>query len=266
LARLRDLFNDPLLTPSVTGKGMVPTVRGLAMKEPLRLALHMIQDVVGQSPIFDPLVSKRTFTVAANDNAGAMIGTKLIQALQPVYSGLRLALRSINATTLPDHLERGEIDLALVSENAIPKWFNSQALVQERFRLGQRKGHPRGTGPLSMEQYASLRHVMVSTSGGFHGFIDDVLHQRGAGREVIVSVQYYSLVPLILETTDIVCTLPARFLDRFSDRLDSFELPFATQEFTLFSTWHARFDNDPAHRWLRERIATCLSDDAGIVG
>jgi DNA-binding transcriptional LysR family regulator len=75
-----------------------------------------------------------------------------------------------------------------------------------------------------------------------------------------VSVQFYSVVPLILQSTDLVCTLPARFLSRYSDTLTALALPFDAGRFTLHATWHPRFDQDPGHAWLRRQLAMCGED------
>jgi hypothetical protein len=42
--------------------------------------------------------------------------------------------------------------------------------------------------------------------------------------------------------------------------LDAFRLPFETRRFTLHATWHARFDRDPGHAWLRRQLAACAAD------
>ncbi|MCQ9616536.1 LysR family transcriptional regulator [Paenalcaligenes niemegkensis] len=50
LSRLRELFQDPLLVPSETGRGMVPTERALALRPALADALVRLRDAVAQSP------------------------------------------------------------------------------------------------------------------------------------------------------------------------------------------------------------------------
>jgi hypothetical protein len=30
--------------------------------------------------------------------------------------------------------------------------------------------------------------------------------------------------------------------------------------FSLYATWHARFDKDPGHAWLRQQLALCAAD------
>ena len=63
-------------------------------------------------------------------------------------------------------------------------------------------------------------------------------------------------MPTILVQTELISSLPARFLRNFADRLDLFELPFETPEFARADAWHPRSDNNPAHRWLRQQLDT----------
>jgi DNA-binding transcriptional LysR family regulator len=262
LARLRDVFRDQLLTPAASGKGMVLTPRGAELREPLRHALQHLEDVVSKPAVFEAAKSDRTFTVGANDNATAIIGSRLIAVVRDNgLSGIRLAFRGIDFARLIDQLETGEIDVALISKTALPRSLPHQPLLEEEFMMAQRKDHPRGLRRPSLKDYTRLDHVIVSgEGGGFHGFIDDVLSEKGLARRVGVSVQYYSVVPLILQTTDLVCTLPARFLSRYQATLTSLRLPFDTRRFSLYATWHARFDQDPGHRWLRRQLAACAAD------
>lgn len=262
LARLRDVFGDQLLTPAASGKGMVLTPRGSELREPLRLALQHLADVVSKPSAFDPAKSERTFTIGANDNATAIIGSRLVALTRrDGLSGIRLAFRGIDATKLTDQLETGEIDVALVSKSAVPNNMPNRPLLEEKFMMAQRHDHPRGLRPPSLREYARLDHVIVSgDGGGFRGFIDDVLAASGLTRRVGVSVQQYSVVPLLLQSTDLVCTLPLRFLNRYRNTLRALRLPFDTRPFTLHATWHARFDNDPGHAWLRRQLETCAMD------
>jgi DNA-binding transcriptional LysR family regulator len=262
LARLRDVFGDQLLTPAASGKGMVLTPRGLALKEPLREALQRLEDVVKKPPSFDPKKSERTFSIGANDNASAIIAARLSQKLRHGGAAqVRLAFRAVDFSRLSDQLETGEIDIALISRKALPGGMPHQPLLDERFMMAQRKRHPRGARRLSLREYASLEHVIVSgDGGGFRSFVDDILDEKGLTRRVALSVQYYSIVPMILQSTNFVCTLPARFLARYASTLASFELPFDAGRFSLYATWHARFDNDPGHAWLRRQLASSAED------
>jgi DNA-binding transcriptional LysR family regulator len=219
--------------------------------------LRDLETLVKRSAAFDPLTANRAFTIAANDNAIIMLGLDLIDRIHCAAGpGIRIAFRappSDQATTL---LERGDLDLLIGSEKSLPSGMKAVKLFTDRYRMAQRRGHPRGDGPLSLTEYCRLKHVLVSSSGqSFHGFIDEKLKFLGASRTVAVSVHQYNLAPMVVAGSDYVCTLPERFLSRFSDRLDSFELPFETETFSLLAAWHPRSHADPAHVWLRERLS-----------
>lgn len=255
LSRLRDLFGDPLLTPALSGKGMILTPHGARLQEPLRLALQALEDVINHTPEFDPLTAERTFCIAANDNGGAIIGPRLIQLTREAgCQGIRFAFRGLDKARLAEQLENGEVDVALTGKDSVAK-ASQQPLLEEEFRMAQRIGHPRGTGPLSLEQYTQLEHVIVSgDGGGFYGFVDEALAKQGYSRRVGVSVQYYSLVPVMLQATDLVCTLPAQFLARYAETLESFPLPVEVRRYSLYAAWHSRFDKDAGHCWLRTML------------
>jgi len=261
LARLRQIFGDPLLIPAETGRGMTRSTRALELMEPLHLALKNLEAVVRHQPSFDPHTDHHSFVIAANDNATAVLGQRLMEQLSTLAGpGVRIAFVVADQPSMATRLERGEIDLLLGSERMVPESMKARKLFDEHFVVVQRKGHPRGTAPLDLDTYCALNHVLVSTSGGsFHGFMDEHLEALGRERRVVLSVQHFTLVPELLARTDYVSTLPARFVERYRERLDIFDLPFEARGFTLFAAWPPRSQGDPAHVWLRDTLAALAS-------
>ncbi|WP_153141237.1 LysR family transcriptional regulator [Paraburkholderia agricolaris] len=257
LARLRQIFGDPLLLPAETGRGMTRTARALELMTPLHAALKNLEAVVRHQSAFDPLSDTRRFAIAAHDNATAVLGMRLMERL-PALAGPRVRVAFVmgDQPITASRLENGEIDLLLGSDRMIPPSMKARKLYDEHFVFVQRKGHPRGTAPLDLDTYCTLDHVLVSTSGGsFHGFMDEHLDELGRERHVALSVQHFTLVPELLSKTDYVSTLPSRFAARYADRLDTFALPFDARGFTLYAAWHPRNQADPALVWLRETLA-----------
>jgi DNA-binding transcriptional LysR family regulator len=257
LARLRDLFRDPLLVPSRTGRGMIPTARALELRIPLHVALKQLETVIKRPPAFNPLTADRSFAIAASDNATVVLGAGLIEHVQRVAGpGVRVSFRTPSVDLIAAQLERGEVDLLIGSERMVPDDMKTLWLVDERYLMAQRKGHPRGKKRLDLKTYCGLSHVLVSTSGGsFRGDIDEQLERIGRRRKVVLSIHQFILAPMFLRITDYVATLPARFLDRFADELDTFELPFKARGFTLSAAWHPRNQADPGHIWLRKQVS-----------
>ncbi|WP_183085355.1 LysR family transcriptional regulator [Trinickia fusca] len=265
LARLRRIFGDPLLIPSPGGRGMTRSARAVELTLPLRDVLKQLEAVVRQQPAFDPFADTRHFTIAASDQAIAVLGFQLMQSwAEHVGPGVQLAFVLAEQSTCVERFERGEIDLLIGSERMIPAWTKARKLYDEHFVFVQRKGHPRGLAPLDLDSYCALGHVLVSTSGGsFFGFMDEHLQSLGRARRVVLSVQHFTLVPELLARTDYVSTLPSRLATRYRDVLDVFELPFEARGFSFFAAWHPRNQADPGSVWLRERLAQIAADWQG---
>jgi len=260
LARLRELTNDPLLIPAKHGRGMTPTARALAIREPLRAALHELQSALTRGVDFDPSQDKRTFHILASDNGVVMVGLDLVRRVATQAPHVRLAFHAVPADISGTWLSNGKADLLIAADFLTPAGMRRQQLLSERYVMAQRKGHPRGVTPPDLDTYCTLGHVIVSGDGGnFHGFMDDVIARTGRTRQVAVSVQQYHLAPLMLEATDYVCALPERFLQRFSDRLDLLPLPVEVGGFELTAAWHPRHDADAAHTWLRGELFAAAS-------
>ena len=255
LARLRQVLDDPLLVPAERGRGMRLTPRAAQLKSPLHELLTRLEDLVEAPYAFDPGTAKRDFTIAINDNAAMTIGLDLIERIRKQsYVGLRLAMLQIPRDEVLDLAARGRIDLVIGTRAFMPPGLRTHDLVDDRFQVAQRKGHPRGTAAMTLEQYCAYEHVLVSTNGSYHSGIDDFLAELGHYRHTTVSVQYYTAVPPILERTNCLATLPERFLHRFDHMIDRFDLPFAFDPFQLQVGWHPRFDEDLGHQWLREQL------------
>jgi DNA-binding transcriptional LysR family regulator len=102
--------------------------------------------------------------------------------------------------------------------------------------------------------YGQPQTRVYSGIGSFRGDIDEQLDKLGGHRRVVLSVHQFVLVPLILRMTDYVAALPSRLLERFSDELDTFELPFLARGYTVSMAWHQRNHADQGHIWLRNQI------------
>jgi DNA-binding transcriptional LysR family regulator len=256
LARLRDLFGDPLLVPASSGRGMTPTPRALAMRGALRAALANLQELVEGPPAFDPRTSRRTFKLVANDNAAMMVGAALVGRIRALGAvNVRIAFLHPNARPLGERLELGEADLGLGSGIGAGEGIIRRRLFGERFMTAQRKEHPRGRGPLDLDAYCRHGHLIISAEGGgFGSAVDRALAAIGRRRQVAVSVQTYALAPEMLVRSDLLCTLPSRFLKLCDDRLDVFETPIDLPEFELAAFWHPRVQTDAAQAWLRDRV------------
>ncbi|GGY21813.1 LysR family transcriptional regulator [Paludibacterium paludis] len=88
LAKLRNVFDDPLLLPGP--RGMRPTARADELREPLRQALDALERAVTPGRVFDPALASHTWRVAATDYGASTILLPALADLREAAPGTRL--------------------------------------------------------------------------------------------------------------------------------------------------------------------------------
>lgn len=255
LSRLRELFQDPLLVPSETGRGMVPTERAIALRSSLSDALFMLRDAVAQPHEFDPKTSTRTFVVATNDSVFTIVALDVMAEVMSYGNPeLRMAVVPADDAGLVERMARREVDLFLGDIDKVPDTLKARFLLSDDFVLAQRRGHPRGTGAPDLAEYCALHHIVVSSRADFSTPVDAVLAKLGVVRSVVATVPSYNQVALVLSQTDGVASLPQKLLQRYAAFVDLIPLPFGIPSFRLAMAWHPRAQSDPAGIWIRDRF------------
>lgn len=256
LARLRDIFGDPLLLPGP--RGMRPTQRADALREPLRQALESLERAVSPARPFDPAAATQTWRVAATDYGESTIVLPALNGLRAAAPGTRLAVLELVPLRIARQAEQGEIDLAFHTSEGAPPGMRRKLLFAERYVLVGRAGHPRLKRRPTLAQFCQLDHVIVSPDGGgFSGITDEVLSKAGLTRRVVLSVPHFLFVMSAVASSDLVAMLPARLV-RSVDALQVVEPPVDVPGFEMAMLWHERSHRDPAHQWLREHIAASV--------
>lgn len=266
LQRLRDHFGDPLLVR--VGHDMVPTSLGTALAEPVRASLQAVQRVLSPPDAFIPATARGMITMAMPEYTHTSVAVPLIERLQHAAPGLDLRIRPLRASTAAQ-LVRGEVLLAIVPDlsrlPSLPKPDVSDFVLRPLFRdrhMVARAAAPPGQThpPWTLESYASARHVMVTAAEeNDSGFVDAVLRQHGHTRRVVVTVPGFLRAVRTVATTDLITTLPERFLRDTGYALDIQPAPCELPELSLLVAWHPRETANPQLQWLREQIAECVA-------
>jgi DNA-binding transcriptional LysR family regulator len=253
LARLRDLFGDPLLIPQA--RGVIPTQRALDLMVPLKQALADLENLVKPGAAFDPKTTTATIRIATTGAIHFTLCVPLIRTVREQAPTLRLALHQLDIRQAARQLEEGDIDLVIIGSALLNPLWKSRQVMKEELVTVLSKRHPAATQPMDLDLFCRLEHLLVSPqSGGFRGSVDEILAGLGRSRRVAMSVQNFMVVPFILEATDLVSTLPSYLSRSFPDTLVVIKPPFDLPSFAIHTAWHPRSHNDPAHQWVRQRI------------
>ena len=254
LARLRDLFNDPLFVR--TSKGMVPTALATAAAGPIRSALDQIKSVLTFEPMFDSAQSDRIFTIGLSDYASFLLLPGLLERIESCAPNIRLIARNTNHVSGLSMIDAGDVELIVGNFPDTMQYMSENFLFMEDFVCAGRRDHPALTDNLDIETYLGLRHLHVSLKGEPQGYIDDILRLHGFYRNVVATVSHFLIAPFLLVSTDAIATEPRRILKPLGKLLNLklIRPPIDIPVFKITQIWHKRYDTDPGHQWLRNLI------------
>jgi DNA-binding transcriptional LysR family regulator len=258
LARLRHMLKDDLFVR--TPEGMLPTPRAERMAGPVRAALQELQVTVG-SDEFDPLQASRSFTIAANNYGARAVVPGLIRRVAKLAPSVVLDVRPSGTLHVLDQLDSGGVELALNTLTDGGDRFKCVGLMEDEYVAIVASDHPvAAETDLSIERFAALQHVTVTSSGDDTHFIDDALAEHGLTRHVSARVPLHSLILMLIDS-EAVAVVPRRVAADLVVicPLAMRPLPFPSPRVALSMIWHRRLDNDPAHRWLRGTVRAAVT-------
>lgn len=260
LKRLRTALQDELFVR--TYQGMEPTPYALQLAEPVTLAIQTLRDALGRQDVFDPLTCNRRFIMAMTDIGEIYFMPKLMDALAELAPGCTISTLRNTADTLAEGLQNGTIDLAVGLLPHLQAGFFQRRLFHHRYVCLCRAGHPATQEPLTVERFTRYDHVKVVAANTGHGEVDAFYARAGVVRNVRLEVPHFVAVGHILQRTDLLATVPERFATSCEGPFNLCILPPPVElpniEINLF--WHARFNKDPANRWLRQLMFDLFSD------
>jgi len=256
LSELRHLLGDPLLVRS--GRGMVLTPRAEALVGPLHTLLMDAERLLGGGgATFDPATTVRRFVIAATDFLATVLMPALLETAAREAPGTSLEIVPSSRRGNAWLLETGDIDLAIGAIVDEAPGIRRMDLLTDGFACAARKGHPRIDGALDLDSYVQTPHLLI-TLGDDAGptWVDQALTKLGKKRHVAARVRYFMAAPLIVARSDLLLTAPSMLIRYFAELvpLQVLRPPIDLPTYPEEAYWHQRFDEDPAHTWLRNLV------------
>lgn len=256
LGRLRDYFADDLLVQK--GRQMVLTARAEGLVEPVRAVLEQIRSTIAVPPPFDPATCDRTIRIMASDYITEVLLTTALTDLLQSAPNMRFEVQTMNEALL-ETLERGFVDMLITIDYAISADHPSQILFEDDYVVVGWNGNPAMAGPMTREQYFELGHVTARFGRGRVSAFEDwfVRRQKRARRIEIVAPSFMSLPGLVIGSNRIA-TLHRRLANKLAEYLPLTlrEVPLEIPSIREMIQWHISSNNDPAIRWIVERLVT----------
>jgi DNA-binding transcriptional LysR family regulator len=265
LAKMRRLFGDDLFVR--TPAGMVPTPFAEQLGEPIGYALSMIHGGLNQQSRFDPASAKLAVTIGMTDIGEIVFLPRLVERLSREAPGVALNTVRNSAVNLRDDMEAGRVDLAIGLLPQLKAGFFQRRLFRQRYVCLFRRGHRLDRKKLTLADFRAAEHLVVIAAGTGHGKVDELLQRAGVQRTVRLSVPHFVSVGHILQSTDLVATVPERLAERLAAPVGLAWLaqPVRLPEVSINAFWHAKMHRSPANQWLRGVVFELFGDGAPAV-
>lgn len=265
LKRLRILLGDELFVRTV--RGMEATPYALRLAEPIAYALSTIHDSLNEVTHFDPGTSTRRFTIGMTDVGEVYLLPRLLAVLGKQAPGVSLSTVRNTAVNLQDEMEAGHVDLAIGLLPQLKSGYFQRRLFRQPYVCMFRKGHPLDKDRITVEEFRAAAHVMVVSGDPGHTIADFAIERSGVRRNVGLTVPHFIAVGHILSNSSMIATVPERYAMACIQPFDLRYLPHPVPvpEININVFWHAKFNKEPANKWLRTLIAETFADGRDVL-
>lgn len=262
LKRLREALGDELFLR--TARGMQPTALAEQLADPVASAIETLRGALSRPARFEPATARRDFVLSLTDIGEIYFLPPLLARLDQRAPGISLSTARNSVGDLKEEMESGRVDAAIGLLPQLKGRFFRQRLFRQPYVLAMRRGHPllQRRRRITEADFGSAEHVVVLAAGTGHGQVDRHLERRRITRRVRLKVPHFVGVGHILQSTDLVATLPERMAQRIAEPfgLEYLPHPVKLPEAAIDLFWHARMQRDAGHQWLRRQIVELFAN------
>ena len=254
LSRLRVVFADPLFVRARQGMALTP--RAAALQSRVQDVVQQITHDILQPPSFDPKTSVQSFSLITPDIAEMNFLPRLLAELSRLAPHINLKTLAMPREAAAHGLEAGLAELAVGYFPDLQRagFFQQKLFVTPHVCL-VRKKHPEVGERMTLAQFNRLSHAVVRPNGREHVF-EQFLQQHRIQRRVVVELSHFMSVLPIIESSDLVATIPRDLAEFFVQhgQVRYVETPMKSPVIPVHMFWHQRLQKDPAHEWLRQTL------------
>jgi LysR family transcriptional regulator, mexEF-oprN operon transcriptional activator len=254
LNRLRAITSDSLF---IRGRrGLEPTAVARTLYERVSPALSMIRDAMSPQT-FHPEEATGAVRLALSEDLEIVLASRLERLLARQAPSLKLTVRHGDYQRVASLLDEDVADIVVTARpSAVGSRHRCEDLLEETFVVLSDADRFDPHRPITLEQYLSTPHALVSATGTVRGRIDEVLADLGLGRSVRVVTESFAALPFLLRSSSLIVSVPrsAGVALAHAFGLAMHELPFESPSFRVAMTWRVRDEQNAALRWMRALV------------
>jgi DNA-binding transcriptional LysR family regulator len=252
LNKLRRITGDALFVKS--GRGIVATARAEVLGVEARELLRELQRFA-RSGSFEPSRWDTTFTIAANDYQRDLLLPLLVARLRE--RAPKVVLRIVPSGVPSVETLRVDACQLIIS----PRPPDGTDVMQKRLFEDRHRvfyDASRRAAPSSRAEYLAAEHATIVYEPRRSLDLDQHLAAAGFERRFRVTVPSFGALPAFIRGTPLIATAPGLLARRTMTGLSHCRPPVPCPNMSMYMIWHARYQQDPAHTWMREQLLACV--------
>jgi DNA-binding transcriptional LysR family regulator len=259
LRRLREKLGDEVFLR--TARGMQPTPLADQLALPIANALGSIHENILRQISFDAKSSTRHFTLAMADIGEILFLPSLINKLSVVAPNLNISTVRSSSINLKFEMEAGKVELAIGHLPELKTDFHRRLLFEVRNVCLFRRGHAIQTAINPLEAFIAAEHAVAVSAEVTHGKVEEAMDALGVRRRIRLRVPHIVALADILESSDLVATVPDAFAFRSVKHFDLayIEHPINLPSIEIGLFWHSKYHKDPSNQWLRQLLTSLFA-------
>jgi DNA-binding transcriptional LysR family regulator len=257
LQRARAMFRDDLLIRS--SQGFELTLRGRKILQELEGLLPKLENLLAPT-LFDPMRERSHFHISGPDNVCTVLLPRLCRQYASGHYQVQFEFHPWQSG-IADLVEHGQLDLVLhIDDGLLPAHFQSERLYREDWICAVARDSRFGDR-LSLKEYLSASHIVVSTYAGVQTIPDKQLAAVGVKRDSCIRVPYFGVALQCLPGTELLLSLTSGMSSavKADRRLRLVKAPQELHAFHFLMAWHPRLNSDARHVWLRDAMRSAAA-------
>ncbi|KIC79252.1 LysR family transcriptional regulator [Pseudomonas sp. C5pp] len=223
LKQLRGIFKDDLLVQR--GRGMVLTEKAKRLKPEVDRMIELVEKLF-EVDHFDPETATTNFQIATADYVSALVTKNLGVYLEAHSPNISLTLKPTPGTSAKE-LQIGSLDL-IICPDLPTNWescglkkgderFSHQVFMHDKMVAIQCGRHRAAGRPIELIDYLTRPHAIYCRTDGKETIEQEALSRLGLKQHIQISVPYFTLLPQLLEGTDLISIVPESIARLYGD-------------------------------------------------
>ncbi len=240
--------------------GVMPTPLAETIARRISQALALLEQGLDIRGEFDPLSSRREFTIVMTDIAEAIILPRIVDLCRREAPAVAFRAIQLPTESIVSALRDGAADVAIGFSPALRASLLHKSFFRSEYVCIASATHPRIGERMKLQDFTRERHAVAQAQGTGHHAVEAALQRMGLLDAIGARVPHFLALPAIVAASDMIATIPRPLAELMLPvaAVRVHPLPIRLPKLLIEQFWHERFHDDAASRWLRDLLPRAM--------